>query len=102
MHNYFNVKAMKEAPLSLKRLAQERLAELGCDQLPLPVVTLVVDGYCAKAQNRLKRLAKREITIPKVALLLKQAFTTEKGSRGKAEGFASGEAGFTNEVRQNP
>ncbi len=93
---------MKEAPLSLKRIALDRLADLGCDQLPLPVVTLVVDGYCARAQNRLKRLAKRDITVPKLALLLKQAFPIEKGSRGKTEGLSSGDAGFSNEVSQNP
>jgi hypothetical protein len=93
---------MKDIPHSLKRLAQERLKDLGCDQLPNPVMALVVDGYCAKAQSRLKRLAKREITIPKIAVLLKQAFTTEKGSRGKTEGFALGDAGFANEVSQNP
>jgi hypothetical protein len=93
---------MKEASLSLKRLAQERLAELGCSQIPAPVINLVVDGYCAKAQNRLKRLAKREITVPKVALLLKQAFPIEKGSKGKTEGLSFGEMGTANEVRQNP
>ncbi len=93
---------MGEASLSLKRLAQERLAELGCSQILLPVMNLVVDGYCAKAQHRLKRLAKREITIPKVALLLKQAFPTEKGSKGKTEGLSFGEMGTVNEVRQNP
>lgn len=93
---------MKPDPLSLKRLARERLAELECTQLPAPVLNLVVDGYCAKAQNRLKRLAKREITIPKIALLLKQAFPIEKGSKGKTEGLSFGEMGSANEERQNP
>ena len=93
---------MKEAQLSLKSIALDRLAELGCDQLPLPVVSLVIDGYCARAQNRLKRLAKREITVPKVALLLKQAFPIEKGSRGKTESFALGEAGPSNEESHGP
>jgi len=49
----------------LKHFAQKRLAELGCEQLPPAVASQLITSYMRRAEQRLIRLACREITMPR-------------------------------------
>jgi hypothetical protein len=61
----------------LKQIALSRLTALGCEMLPPAVSKLVVSSFVERAEQRLTRLARREITVPKIAKL----FTHPKGKR---------------------
>jgi hypothetical protein len=96
--NDFIVKVMSKKSEYLREVAMSRLAEIGCEQLPPGVVVLIVSGFVERAELRLKRLARREVTVPKIAKLFAQGLAT----KGETTVSSFGEAGPSNEVSHGP
>jgi hypothetical protein len=86
----------------LKQIALSRLTALGCEMLPPAVSKLVVSSFVERAEQRLTRLARREITVPKIAKLFTQGLAIEGESKGETAVSHFGEAGPSNEVSHGP
>ena len=56
--------------LDIKQIALGRLKALACENLPIPVRERIVADFVTDAERKLDRLARRQITIPKIAKIM--------------------------------
>ncbi len=82
----------------LKQLALSRLGDIGCEKLPPGVVNLVVSSFVQRAEQRLNRLARREITIPKIAKLFTQGLSKEGAFEGGVQPPPLNQSGLRNDA----
>jgi hypothetical protein len=75
----------------LRTIAISRLSDLGCEQLPPSVLDLIIEGFVKRAEHQLKRLSKRELTIPKIAKLFAHGLSPEGVLEGGPKGAPSNE-----------
>jgi hypothetical protein len=98
---------MKAKRLDIHLLCQSRLTSLGCENLPLPVRQRIISDFVADAERKLGRLARRQITIPRIAKIFTASMQPQEGVlEGGQQAPPSNEMGSANDassrMSQNP
>jgi len=93
--------------LPVQRIAEQRLVSLGCENLPNPVRERIVGDFVADVEKKLNRLARRQITIPKIAKIFTASMQSQEGVlEGGRHASPSNEMGSANDassrMSQNP
>jgi hypothetical protein len=98
---------MKAKNLDIHQIAANRLAVLGCDHLPVPVRERIVKDFISDAERKLNRLARRQITIPRIAKIFTASMQPQEGVlEGGRHATPSNEMGTAHDasggMRQDP
>jgi hypothetical protein len=71
---------MRIKQLDIRHIAARRLTALACENLPIPVRERIVNDFVIDAEKKLNRLARRQITIPRIAKIFTASMQPQEGA----------------------